>query len=193
LAGGTYYPYGCFSFFLKKSMTYPGFSIVSGVAILLMVSCSLSPAEVPKPKAPEAYQLSSEEQEAFLNLVNDLRNTGCRCGDQYMPPVPALQLNESLVEIAEIHALDMQRNTHFDHRGTDGSRVGDRLTRQGYNWRAAGENIAVGYDDVDSVFAGWQRSAGHCENMMSRDFTQLGIARRGPYWVNTLARPRSGG
>ncbi len=174
-------------------MTYPGFSIVSSIAILLMASCSLSPSEVPQPEAPATYELSVEDQRAFLSLVNDLRNSGCRCGNRYMPPVPDLQLHESLVKGADIHAQDMQRNTHFDHRGTDGSRVGERLSRLGYNWRAAGENIALGYGSVPGVFAGWRDSAGHCENMMSRDFTQLGVARRGNYWVNTLARPRSGG
>jgi len=174
-------------------MTHPGLMIGSSITILLMVSCTLSPTDVPKPVVPTTYELSVEDQRAFLTLVNELRNTGCRCGSRLMPPVPALQLNETLVEGADMHALDMQRNTHFDHRGTDGSRVGDRLRRLGYNWRAAGENIAAGYSNTNHVFAGWRDSAGHCENLMSRDFTQLGVARRGNYWVNTLARPRSGG
>jgi len=174
-------------------MAHTGLSIASSLAILLMVSCSLTPTEVPKPEAPWTYELSKEDQKAFLSLVNDLRNTGCRCGSRYMPPVPALQLNDILVEGADVHALDMQRNTHFAHRGTDGSRVGERMSRLGYQWRAVGENIAAGYGSVTSVFAGWRDSAGHCENMMSRNFTQLGVARRGNYWVNTLARPRTGG
>ena len=79
----------------------------------------------------------------------------------------------------------------FDHIGSDGSEVSDRVSATGYNWQTVGENIAWGYRDISSVFLGWRDSPGHCRNIMNANFQQMGSARAGDYWVQDFARPRS--
>lgn len=140
----------------------------------------------------EAVKENSGQQSssAILTLVNQLRSEGCRCGSRQMPPVAALTQNTKLNKAALRHAIDMHTNDFFDHTGSDGTVVADRVTDSGYSWQTVGENIAWGYQDIHSVFAGWKDSPGHCRNMMNPHFKHMGIARMGDYWVQTFARPR---
>ena len=36
----------------------------------------------------------------------------------------------------------------------------------------------------------WLKSAGHCENIMNANYTQLGAAGVNNYWTQVFARPR---
>src|SRR5262249_29294741 len=51
-----------------------------------------------------------------------------------------------------------------------------RLNTVGYEYMAAGENIAYGYADANAVFQAWINSAGHRANILNPSFTQLGAA-----------------
>ncbi len=126
----------------------------------------------------------------MLTAVNVLRAKGCNCGTQVMPPVPALKWN-SLLEAASVrHARDMATTKKFSHTGSDGSTMQTRINATGYRWSTIGENIAWGYTSVTSVMAGWTKSAGHCKNMMSANFTEIGAARNANYWVQDFGKPR---
>ena len=124
----------------------------------------------------------------MLKAVNEVREKGCDCGDQTMPPVPALNWDPRLEEAALRHAKDMNKNNFLKHKGSDGSSMSDRVKEAGYKWRRVGENIASGYPNLGAVMQGWKESAGHCRNMMSADFKDLGAARSGDYWVQNFAR-----
>ncbi|MCB0549798.1 MAG: CAP domain-containing protein [Phaeodactylibacter sp.] len=124
----------------------------------------------------------------MLMEVNALRERGCRCGSRWMPPVPPLSWNNQLARAALRHANDMNKNNFFDHRGSDGSAMSERISDTGYAWRAVAENIAWGHPDVAAVVQGWKNSPGHCENMMSGEYKEIGAARAGGYWVQDLGR-----
>lgn len=126
--------------------------------------------------------------QALLVLVNDLRQKGCQCGNRYMSPTTPLELEEHLTQAAQIHADDMSQRHFFNHKGSDGSRVGDRATRVGYNWQVVGENISAGYPNVVEAFNGWKTSPPHCQNMMSPDFRHMGAGKQGTYWVQTFGK-----
>jgi len=49
-----------------------------------------------------------------------------------------------------------------------------RFTDGGYDWRAAGENIAAGYATPRSVVNAWMASLGHCRNILTPTFRNLG-------------------
>ena len=124
-----------------------------------------------------------------LEMVNLQRQQGCRCGNQNMPPVPPLSRNNILVITADQHAKDMEQMNRMQHTGSDGSNSGDRLSRNGYRWRAVGENIARGQTSVEQVVNGWFASEGHCRNLMSANFTEFGMARSGFFWTQVFASP----
>lgn len=118
-----------------------------------------------------------------LQLVNNVRQTGCDCGGEYMPPVAPLSWNDQLATAAYNHSKDMNTNNYFSHTGLDGSGPGDRIRRTGYNWRTYGENIAKGYQNEHAVINGWITSPGHCKNIMNGNFKEMGMGREGVYWT----------
>ena len=99
-----------------------------------------------------------------LDLVNAQRAAGCRCGSQQMPPVAALRLNDQLMAAARAHSADQANMDRMQHQGSDGSSVGQRVTRTGYRWRAVAENVAWNYPTAAAVVEGWFASPGHCRN-----------------------------
>jgi len=150
-------------------------------AALFYLGCSTDADTTPEPVTGKS---------SILAQVNDLRRSGCQCGEEFMPPVPALDWNELLESAALRHAKDMAANDHFDHTGTDGSSTSSRLEAEGYNWAAYGENIAYGFTSADSVIQMWQESEQHCRNLMNSNFTEMGVAQENGYWVQVLGTSR---
>jgi uncharacterized protein YkwD len=64
----------------------------------------------------------------------------------------------------------MVANDDFSH-GTD---FGARIRTFGFDWSAAGENIATGYPTASAVVTGWMASLGHCQNILSPKFAFVG-------------------
>jgi uncharacterized protein YkwD len=80
------------------------------------------------------------------------------------------------------------RREYFDHTGSDGSTIGDRLNAQGYCFAA--ENIAKGQSSLDEVMESWANSSGHRKNMVHKKVTEFALARAdGNIWVMVLGRP----
>lgn len=132
----------------------------------------------------------------WLQQVNAARSQARVCGNQAQPPAPPLVWHTALFAAAERHALDMAENDRFSHSSRDGQTLVQRVTATGYAWRSVGENLAAGERTVDGVIAAWLASPGHCANLMSSNFSEMGLAcvrRSGStydrYWVLVLARP----
>ncbi len=123
----------------------------------------------------------------IMDEINKARVSGCNCGDERMPPAGKLEWNEQLEKAAAKHAVDMYDHDNLDHKGTDGSDLGDRISATGYAWSMVGENISWGFTEAGDVVRGWIESSGHCKNMMNPTFTEMGAARKGEYWVLELA------
>jgi uncharacterized protein YkwD len=116
----------------------------------------------------------------------------------------ALVWNAKLAGAALQHSADMANKNTLDHAGSDGSDAGKRITRAGYTWTMYGENIALrspaSASTTDQTMLDWLSSPGHCANIMSPKFTEVGVAcsegsmaggnpdRR--YWTMVLARPK---
>nr|WP_315252172.1 CAP domain-containing protein [uncultured Duganella sp.] len=134
----------------------------------------------------------------ILEGVNAARAAGQVCGGQAYPPAPPLRWNEQLGEAALAHSGDMAARRYFSHTAKDGSNVGERARRAGYNWTRIGENIAFGSYTPQEVLAGWLSSPGHCVNIMNSGFTEMGAAyavtpeqRAGViYWTQDFGKPR---
>jgi len=140
---------------------------------------------------------ASTASNEVLRMVNEARSKPRRCGAKSFKPAPALRLNATLAAAAREHSTDMARHSYMDHSGRDGSTPAQRVTAQGYAWRVVGENVAAGAGDATEVMSGWLDSPGHCANIMSADFTEMGVAFAinpkddyGVYWTQVFARPR---
>jgi len=132
----------------------------------------------------------------MLAAVNAARVGGYTCGNRKMPAVAPVVWNAQLQQSAYAHAQNMAAGDYFNHRDKQGDRVGERTYAAGYNWRAAGENIAAGQLDASVVIQGWLGSKGHCLNIMDAEYSQMGMASYtnknayyGIYWTQVLATP----
>ena len=127
-------------------------------------------------------------QNEFLTRVNKVRTSGCKCGKTYMPPVQPLQWNSLLESSASNHARDMYKRRYFAHTSLSGKTIKNRLEDAGYTLSgmrtyAYGENIASGQKSIEEVMKGWLKSEGHCKNIMSARFKEIGVAEENLYWV----------
>ena len=132
-----------------------------------------------------------------LELVNLARGEARSCGDKPFAAAPPVKWSERLSTTSGRHAADMAAHNYFSHAGRDGSKPADRATRAGYVWRAVGENIAAGQTTAEMAVQGWIDSPPHCENLMSRNFTEMGVAyavnshsTMGIYWAQVFGTPR---
>jgi uncharacterized protein YkwD len=133
-----------------------------------------------------------------LRMVNARRAMGASCGDHgSFAPAGPLAWNDRLEQAAYGHSADMATNNYFAHESQDGRTPADRVSAAGYAWSAIGENIAAGYPDVAAVVDGWMTSPGHCANIMTAAFRELGMAcadnatsQYGRYFTMDLATPR---
>ncbi len=131
-----------------------------------------------------------------LQLVNDVRARGARCGERPFGPAPPVTLSGTLASVALGHAADMAEHNYFEHEDRAGHTPAERVRAVGYREKLVGENIAYGPQSADEVVRGWLDSPGHCENIMNPKFAEMGIAfaagrasRHGLYWVQLLAAP----
>lgn len=133
-------------------------------------------------------------QQAYLDIVNEARSQGRRCGKYgYFPATSMLKWNKKLYSAAYEHSRDMALSNTFSHTGSGGksdetakalqhhagSSVGERIEHNGYkNWHRYGENIAAGtsMDEAVDAMEGWLKSPGHCKNIMKPEFEEVGMA-----------------
>ena len=133
-----------------------------------------------------------------LDLVNEARTRGARCGTRWFAPAPPVRRSGTLDGVALGHATDMADHDYFEHEDLAGHTPADRVRAVGYRETLVGENIAYGLKSADEVVHGWLESPGHCENIMDPRFAEMGIAyaqgravKHGLYWVQVLAAPRA--
>lgn len=122
-----------------------------------------------------------------INLINQERS---RVG------LTPLAEQSQLTQTARSHAEDMACNDFFDHLSPTEGGVIDRVTAQGYDFTEVGEIIAGGFVDSESVVAGWMSSPDHAKNILSKEFTQIGVgfaewedSTYGMYWVVVFGKP----
>ena len=146
------------------------------------------------PASAQAPMLASRA----LQLVNDVRSRGARCGERAFAPAPPVRLSDTLATVAFGHALDMAKHNYFEHEDLAGHSPADRVRAVGYAEKLVGENIAYGPKSADEVVQGWLDSPAHCENIMDPRFAEMGIAfaagqasRRGLFWVQLLVAPKA--
>lgn len=144
-------------------------------------------SKTPPVTSPSGTPVTNVNQSTLLQLVNNTRQLGCTCGSTVMPPVAAVTWSNQLSTAASNHSNDMSSNNYFSHTGLNGSTAGERITAAGYMWRAYGENIAKGYTSEQAVVDGWLKSEGHCKNIMSPLFKEMGVARVSTYWTQEFA------
>lgn len=136
------------------------------------------------------------EGQQLLQLINSARAQPRQCGAQAFAAATPLAWNEQLGAAAEGHSRAMANQNFFDHKDREGRTPGDRAELAGYAGGQVGENIAAGQDTARKVLDGWLTSPGHCANLMSPAYRELGAAYAvdpksdaGIYWTALFGAP----
>jgi uncharacterized protein YkwD len=118
-----------------------------------------------------------------VSLVNDQRSQN-GCGP--------LSLNSKLTLAAQRHTDDMVARHFFSHTNPDGVDFSTRISRAGYTWSTAGENIAAGQPTPAAVMDAWMHSPGHRANILNCAFKDIGVGVNlsgTPTWTQDFAAP----
>jgi uncharacterized protein YkwD len=84
--------------------------------------------------------------------------------------LPRLHASRRLDRSAQGWTNSMVRSDSFTH----GANFAARITAVGFVWSMAGENIATGFSTPAQVVRGWMASTGHCQNILSPSFADVG-------------------
>ena len=117
----------------------------------------------------------SEQEQQMVQLVNKARAEN---------NLPALKVDTELANVARIKSQDMIDNNYFSHNSPTYGSPFDMMKDFGINYVQAGENIA-GNQDVQKAHEALMNSPGHRKNILSPDFTHIGIGiRKGGQYGN---------
>jgi uncharacterized YkwD family protein len=137
------------------------------------------PAQQPatqQPAAPAAGTQTSTSSYAqqVVDLVNQER---AKAG------LPALKSNAALANVAWAKAKDMKDNNYFSHTSPTYGSPFDMMKKFGISYSYAGENIAMGQRTPAEVMKDWMNSPGHKANILSKNFTTIGVGYYNGAWV----------
>jgi uncharacterized protein YkwD len=84
--------------------------------------------------------------------------------------LPALRASAALDSSAQRWTNAMISAGRFSH----GADFAARISAAGFHWSFAGENIATGFQTPAQVVRGWMASTGHCQNILSSTYSDVG-------------------
>jgi len=87
-----------------------------------------------------------------------------------------LSENEKLNQAARLKAENMVQNNYFNHTSPTGVSPWFWFKQVGYNYKYAGENLAVGFYESEEVYNAWLNSPSHKENILNPNYTEIGTA-----------------
>ena len=86
-----------------------------------------------------------------------------------------LTLNSQLSAAAQAKANDMASRNYWAHNTPDGQEPWVFISASGYKYQKAGENLAYGFATSKDTVTGWMNSPSHRENLLDKDFTEVGF------------------
>ncbi|WP_313959696.1 CAP domain-containing protein [Cytobacillus oceanisediminis] len=149
-----------------------------------------APAPAPQERqAPEQEAAPAPEQKAapsgteisdFESKVIDLTNEQRRKNG-----LSNLQPDTALSNVAQEKSNDMQAKNYFSHTSPTYGSPFDMMRDFGVSYNSAGENIAMGQPSPEEVVNAWMNSEGHRKNILSPNFTHIGVGHtsQGHYWT----------
>ncbi|MFE8699201.1 CAP domain-containing protein [Cytobacillus sp. FJAT-54145] len=120
------------------------------------------------------YSLSQFEQEVVTLTNNERAKYGLQ----------PLKVDLKLSEVARVKSSDMKSNGYFSHTSPTYGSPFDMMKQFAVQYRSAGENIAMGQRSPQEVVTAWMNSEGHRKNILSSNFTHIGVGHvEGNYWT----------
>jgi uncharacterized protein YkwD len=115
----------------------------------------------------QSIQASGMTSAETVKLVNNARTS---------QNLPELAVNEKLAKAAENKINDMIKNDYFAHTSPAGITPWTWIEKAGYEYKFAGENLAINFSSAEDQQAAWMKSETHKKNILSPDYKEIGAA-----------------
>ncbi len=161
--GNNFYPH-----FLHSKRTAFYSLLMLAIKAVVVVFVILLPAE-----AFLLPDVLKEQQDKIITYTNDVRR---QKGLTELTDISTLTVS------ADTRAKDMADNNYFSHKGPNNHTLAYFLKQSGYSYRVAGENLAMGFSDAQSVVNAWIKSPTHYANLIDSDYTQIGVGIEAGYY-----------
>jgi uncharacterized protein YkwD len=88
----------------------------------------------------------------------------------------SLEENKELVQAAKDKLNDMIENDYFAHTSPAGITPWHWFEKNGYDYRYAGENLAISFLTAEAQHRAWMESPTHRKNILNPDYVEIGVA-----------------
>ena len=127
-----------------------------------------------KVSAPPPLRATEESKSAHLTRAGIISETNLQRKNNGLP---TLTTNTELNAAATAKVGDMFAKQYFEHISPSGAGPGQLAKDAGYVYIMVGENLALGnYENDKAIVRAWMDSPGHRENILSKNFTEIGVA-----------------
>lgn len=89
--------------------------------------------------------------------------------------ITELKANARLAQAATAKAADMLTEQYFAHTSPSGETPWSWIHGAGYEYRYAGENLAVHYSSSEDTVNGWMASPSHRANIAATKYSEIGV------------------
>lgn len=138
--------------------------LLSCVILLLALKIALTLVSV---NLPQNLFFADVTKLALESFVNQTRHS---------LGLKALTENEKLNQAAKLKAEDMVQYQYFNHTSPAGVTPWSWFLKAGYNYKYAGENLAIGFYESEEVYNAWLNSPSHKANILNPNYTEVGTA-----------------
>lgn len=141
------------------------FMVIIGIfTFILSNSVLASPVNLDTESKNNINEITSED---VIYLVNKSRKA---------EGLEELSMNYRLNQAAQWKAEDMIANNYFAHTSPEGLSPWYWFGVYGYDYKYAGENLAVSFTSSESQHNAWMKSSRHKKNILNPDYQETGIA-----------------
>lgn len=127
-----------------------------------------------KPRTDERVKLGFQtteftiDSEAELKMIDMVNNERIKRGLQALAP------DITLRQVGRDHSSDMFSRGYFAHYSPENQNVADRANKYNISYLVIGENLAYA-PNIEAAHQGLMDSPGHRENILSTEYTRIGI------------------
>lgn len=112
-------------------------------------------------------QASEINAENVIKYVNEARTKD---------GVPELAVSEKLTEVATAKVNDMVAHSYFAHTSPAGLTPWHWFEQVGYDYKYAGENLAINFTTAEAEQSAWMNSPTHKKNILNINYSEIGVA-----------------
>ncbi|OGN06895.1 MAG: hypothetical protein A2750_03005 [Candidatus Yanofskybacteria bacterium RIFCSPHIGHO2_01_FULL_45_42] len=148
----------------KHKFVWSNRLLLANLLLLLVIKAGVSYSALPLAEIaqPEAFDRGD-----IIQQTNKLRS---------LYGYSALKENKILDRAASQRLDDMVGGNYFSHISPSGVLPWHWLEVNGYQYSYAGENLAVGFFDAESVVDAWKQSPTHRDNLLNKNYREIGVA-----------------